>query len=267
MSNCYLAHSCTSTRHQVRCLTRDFGSRNNDGMNLSDSWATRRPVAARVSAAEAVLADLRAAIASGDLAVGGRLPSEASLAERHGVSRSVIREALRSCHALGLTETKSGLGTFVVSDSIARDLDFGSYAANELVEARPHVEIPAAGWAAQRHTAEELAALRGLVQQMRDEDDPLVWVALDAQFHGLIAKASRNRVFESVIVDIREALTRQSETLNLVAGRQEKSNEEHERIVEGIASGSYDHASRAMAEHLDAVRVTLETLVQESDSL
>lgn len=265
--NCYLAHSGTSTLHQVRCLTRVFGSRNNDGMNLSDSWATRRPVASRVSAAEAVLADLRAAITSGELAVGERLPSEASLAERHGVSRSVIREALRSCHALGLTETKSGLGTFVVSDSIARDLDFGSYAANELVEARPHVEIPAAGWAAQRHTAEELAALRGLVQQMRDEDDPLVWVALDAQFHGLIAKASRNRVFESVIVDIREALTRQSETLNLVAGRQEKSNEEHERIVEGIASGSYDHASRAMAEHLDAVRMTLETLVQESDSL
>lgn len=248
-------------------MTRDFGSRDNDGMNLSDSWATRRPVAARVSAAEAVLADLRAAITSGELAVGERLPSEASLAERHGVSRSVIREALRSCHALGLTETKSGLGTFVVSDSIARDLDFGSYAANELVEARPHVEIPAAGWAAQRHTVEELAALRGLVQQMRDEDDPLVWVALDAQFHGLIAKASRNRVFESVIVDIREALTRQSETLNLVAGRQEKSNEEHERIVEGIASRSYDHASRAMAEHLDAVRITLETLVQESDPL
>ncbi|KAF0958327.1 Transcriptional regulator NanR [Rhodococcus sp. T7] len=245
-------------------LTPSPGRAQNIPMNLSDSWAARRPVTARVSAAEAVLADLRDAITSGELSVGERLPSEASLAARHGVSRSVIREALRSCHALGLTETKSGLGTFVVSDSIARDLDFGNYAANELVEARPHVEIPAAGWAAQRHTAEDLAALRGLVDQMRDEDDPLVWVSLDAQFHAFIARTSRNRVFESVIVDIREALTRQSETLNLVAGRQQKSNDEHDRIVDGIASGSYDKAARAMAEHLDAVRVALESVVGEA---
>src|SRR6478672_4933132 len=82
-----------------RCpvLTATSGRGNNILMNLSDSWAARRPVTARVSAAEAVLADLREAITSGELSVGERLPSEASLAARHGVSRSVIREALRSC--------------------------------------------------------------------------------------------------------------------------------------------------------------------------
>ncbi|WP_072687179.1 FadR/GntR family transcriptional regulator [Rhodococcus marinonascens] len=233
-------------------------------MDLSDSWVVRRPVTARVSAAEAVLTDLRDAITSGALSVGERLPAEASLATRHGVSRSVIREALRSCHALGLTETKSGLGTFVVSNSIARDLDFGSYAAQELVEARPHVEIPAAGWAAQRHSDEDVEVLCGLVDRMRDESDPLVWVALDAQLHGLIARMSGNRVFESVIVDIRETLTRQSETLNLLAGRREKANDEHARIVSGIASGIYDQAARAMAEHLDAVRAALKSVVGES---
>lgn len=233
-------------------------------MNLSDNWAVRRPAVSRVSAAEAVLTDLRDAITSGDLAIGQRLPSESSLAARHGVSRSVIREALRSCHALGLTETKSGLGTFVVSDSVARDLNFGSYAANELVEARPHVEIPAAGWAAQRRSTEDLVALHELVDQMRGEEDPLAWVALDAQFHALVAKVSRNRVFESVAADIREALTRQSETLNLVAGRQHKSDEEHARIVRGIESGRYELAAQAMADHLNAVRLALESVVGES---
>lgn len=245
-------------------LTRRISRGQNVPMSLSDSWVARQPAIARVSAAEAVLADLRGAITSGDIAVGTRLPSESSLAARYGVSRSVIREALRSCQALGLTETRTGLGTFVISDRGTGDLDFGNYAANELMEARPHVEIPAAGWAAQRHTAEELATLRGLVYQMREEDDPLVWVTLDAQFHANIARASRNRVFESVIVDIRDALTRQSETLNLVAGRQRKSNDEHDRIVAGIASGKYEAAAQAMADHLDAVRMALETVVGES---
>lgn len=229
-------------------------------MNLSDSWATKAPTATRVSAAEAVFADLRAAIASGDLAVGDKLPSEAALAARHSVSRSVIREALRSCHALGLTETKTGLGTFVVRDRVGNDLDIGNYAARELMEARPHVEIPAAGWAAERRTEEELRDLVALTDEMRTEDDHEAWVVLDARFHTAVARASKNRVFESVVIDIRDALTRQSETLNLVARRQERSNREHDAIVEGIRTGSYDAAAAAMAAHLDAVREAVESL-------
>ena len=119
-------------------------------MSLSDSWAVSPPTATRVSAAEAVFADLRDAIVSGRVAVGEKLPAESALATRHSVSRSVIREALRSCTALGLTETKTGRGTFVIADRVTGDLDIGNYAARELMEARPHVEIPAAGWAAER---------------------------------------------------------------------------------------------------------------------
>ena len=88
---------------------------------MTSSWADRRPVATRVSAAEAVFTDLRQAIESGDLPVGERLPSEAALGERYAVSRSVVREALRSCTALGLTETRTGRGTFVVSSTASHD--------------------------------------------------------------------------------------------------------------------------------------------------
>lgn len=229
-------------------------------MDLSDSWAVRQPTATRVSAAEAVFEDLRAAIASGELPVGSKLPSEAALATRHSVSRSVIREALRSCHALGLTETKTGRGTFVLRDRVGSDLHIGNYAARELMEARPHVEVPAAGWAAQRRTEDELESLTALAGEMRGEEDPEAWVLLDVAFHTAIARASRNRVFESVVVDIREALTRQSETLNLVAHRQEQSNIEHDAIVDGIRSGEYEAAARAMTAHLDAVRNAVESL-------
>lgn len=229
-------------------------------MSLSDSWAVRQPTATRMSASEAVFADIRDAIVSGQIAVGDKLPAEAALAARHGVSRSVIREALRSCTALGLTETKTGRGTFVVRDRVTGDLDIGNYDARELMEARPHVEIPSAGWAAERRTDDDLQVLEGLVDEMRGEDDHQAWVLLDGQFHTAIARASKNRVFEAIIVDIRGALTAQSETLNLVAHRQQKSNIEHDLIVAGIRSGSYDAAADAMAAHLDAVRGAVESL-------
>lgn len=213
-----------------------------------------------MSAAEAVFADLRDAIVSGQIDVGGRLPAESALAARYGVSRSVVREALRSCTALGLTETKTGKGTFVVRDRITGDLDIGEYDARELMEARPHVEIPAAGWAAERRTEEDLRALAELTDAMRAENDHRAWVILDGRFHTAVARASKNRVFEAITVDIREALTRQSETLNLVAHRRGTSNDEHDRIVAGIRSGDYDHAADAMAAHLAAVRGAVESL-------
>lgn len=229
-------------------------------MSLSDSWAVRQPTVTRLSAAEAVFEDIRDAIVSGQIAVGDKLPAESALATRHGVSRSVIREALRSCTALGLTETKTGRGTFVVRDRVTGDLDIGNYEARELMEARPHVEIPSAGWAAERRTDDDLAVLEGLTNEMRSEDDHQAWVLLDGQFHTAIARASKNRVFEAIIVDIRGALTRQSETLNLVAHRQQKSNVEHDLIVAGIRSGNYQQAADAMAAHLDAVRGAVESL-------
>ena len=64
-------------------------------MSLSDSWTAGQSEFTRLSASEAVLADLRSAIEKGDLEVGAKLPSEAAMASRYGVSRSVVREALR----------------------------------------------------------------------------------------------------------------------------------------------------------------------------
>ncbi|WP_380171924.1 FadR/GntR family transcriptional regulator [Kineococcus sp. DHX-1] len=224
------------------------------------SWADRAPAVTRVGAAEAVFADLRDAILGGELPVGTRLPSEAALAERHGVSRSVVREALRSCHALGLTEPRTGLGSFVVHDSVEPDPVFGSFAASELLEARPLVEVPAAGWAALRHSASELTELRGLVEAMRGEPDPQEWAVLDGRLHGLIAQASRNRVIVSVLAAVREASTAQSQALNLLPDRREHSDEEHARIVEAIATRDDAAARDAMSAHLDAVGSALRTL-------
>lgn len=252
-------------------------------MNLSDSRTAGQPAEsgadlgaqgqstaqrpaqplARLSAAEAVFNAIRGDIESGQVPVGGKLSSEAALSQHYGVSRSVIREALRSCTALGLTVTKTGRGTFVVSNTVAGDLTLGQYSARDLTEARPHIEVPAAGLAAQRRTGEELETLRQIVEAMVTETDPESWVALDSSFHAAIARASGNKVFASVVGDIRSALAFQSETLNMVADRQHASDIEHQQILAAIEAGSADAASEAMAAHLRAVGVALDSILNK----
>jgi DNA-binding FadR family transcriptional regulator len=207
---------------------------------------------------------IRADIETGKVAVGAKLSSEAALAQQYGVSRSVIREALRSCTALGLTVTRTGRGTFVVADHVANDLVLGQFSARDLNEARPHIEVPAAGLAAERRTAEDLEVLRSMVASMAGETDPEAWVALDSGFHAAIARASGNKVFESVVADIRDALTHQSETLNLVTeDRQHASNVEHQAILDAIEAGSAADASAAMSAHLRAVGEALDAILKQ----
>ena len=233
-------------------------------MNLSDSRTAGQPASlplARLSAAEAVFNAIRQDIESGRLEVGSKLSSEATLSQQYAVSRSVIREALRSCTALGLTVTKTGKGTFVVANKVANDLTLGQYSARDLTEARPHIEVPAAGLAAERRSDEELETLRHIVAAMSTETDPESWVALDSSFHAAIARASRNKVFASVVADIRDALAHQSETLNMVADRQHASDVEHQDILAAIEAGSAEKARAAMASHLQAVGLALDSIL------
>jgi GntR family transcriptional regulator, transcriptional repressor for pyruvate dehydrogenase complex len=229
-------------------------------MNLPDSWTDRRSAILRRNAAESVFEDLCSAIESGELPIGVKLPPEAALAERYGVSRSVIREALRSCQTLGLTSTKTGSGTIVVS-SHASVPHYGRFSARDLVEARPYLEVPAAGWAARRRTEAQLADLSRLVEEMDAEADPARWVKMDAQFHLGIAQASGNEVFATVVAAIRDALSQQSRMLNAsIAERRAASNEEHRKILDAIASGDFADASDRMRQHLDKVEEALNTL-------
>ena len=92
-------------------------------MNLSDSRTAGQPLK-RVSAMEAVLSQLRTAIEEGAVQVGDKLPAESALSAEFGVSRAVVREALRGLQALGLTESRTGRGTFVVSARAAEHMSF-----------------------------------------------------------------------------------------------------------------------------------------------
>lgn len=229
-------------------------------------WLADSSPVSRKSAAEIVFEDIRLAIASGRLSVGTRLPSEAQLAEKYSVSRPIVREALRSLQTLGLTHTRTGSGTYVLKTSPGPELSYGGYSARDLIEARPFIEVPAAGWAAIRHTDDQMAKLIDLCDRMEKQTDPHKWVLLDTEFHSMIALASGNAMFAKIVADARVALSRQSELVNLMAGRREASNIEHRQIAEAIKSGSEEQARLAMQSHLGQVKLAVTTIMAKEKS-
>jgi DNA-binding FadR family transcriptional regulator len=232
-------------------------------VNLPDSWTDKPATILRRNAAESVFEDLCSAIENGELPVGVKLPPESALAERYGVSRSVIREALRSCQTLGLTSTKTGSGTIVVSSHPSAPR-YGKFSARDLIEARPNIEVPAAGWAARRRSEADLAELARINDEMQAEPDLVKWVRLDSQFHLAIAKASGNEVFATVVAAIRDALSEQSRMLNAtIVHRRTASNAEHGKILDAITSGDFADASNSMRQHLDKVEEAVTKLAGE----
>lgn len=231
----------------------------------ADFLSKTNPIS-RKSAAESVFEDLRQAIVSGRLVVGTRLPAETHLAEKYGVSRPIVREALRSLQTLGMTQTRTGSGTFVLTDQPSRELNYSGYSARDLLEARPFIEVPAAGWAAVRRSGEQMARILKLCDAMDAQEDPHKWVKLDSEFHSAIAEASGNSLFAKVVADARDSLSQQSELLNIMAHRRIASNVEHRLIAEAIAVGSAETARSAMEAHLGQVKQVVTSIIGEEEA-
>lgn len=230
-------------------------------MNEVTSWLSSTTPVDRKNAAETVFEDIHAAIVSGRLPVGARLPSELQLAGNFRVSRPVIREALRSLQTLGLTQTRTGSGTFVTMAAPDPKLNYGICSARDLLEARPHIEVPAAGLAALRRSGEQAAQLLALCVEMEHEEALSEWGLLDSQFHSVIIEAAGNAIFARIVTDIKTAMMRQSALLNLMAHRRASSNAEHRRIAEAIAAGHEQEARDAMSAHLSEVKSVMKEII------
>jgi len=209
----------------------------------------------RINAMESVRDRLRDLIASGDLEVGERLPSEHELARSFGVSRPVIREALGSLSSLGLVASQNGRGWRVIAmgPSSLGPSAFGRTAIDELHEVRCLLEIPGAGLAAQRRTTVQLAALTETVDAHARCREPAAWVQGDLEFHVELAKATGNRVHARLVQEFRELQCQQSLALAQIDGRMERAEAEHRRVLDAVRDQRPDEASGAMAEHLQRI--------------
>jgi GntR family transcriptional repressor for pyruvate dehydrogenase complex len=158
------------------------------------------------TASERVAALIHRQIVDGVLAAGDRLPQERELAAQLGVSRSALREAIRTLAGLGVLETRRSSGTYVTALQ-PRDLLTGmgmaasvlsAESVTDLAELRRILEPAAAGLAATRATPEDLARLEALHDEMERTSDPAGFAELDAEFHRVVVAAAGNQVVTAV---------------------------------------------------------------------
>jgi DNA-binding GntR family transcriptional regulator len=187
-------------------------------------------------------AAIREDVVVGVFAPGQRL-TEDSLAERFGVSRIPIREALRMLATEGFVRIQPYYGTFVAQLSAAE--------AADLLEIRSMLEPLAAAWAAERHTTEHLAELREIVREGRQAafvGELARLPALNTRFHALLAEASGNTSLNAIVAQLRHKIAWvYAVELNR---RAVDSWTEHQLIVDALESGDTDLARAVMVEHI-----------------
>lgn len=136
---------------------------------------------------------------SGELPVGGRLPSERDLSERYGASRSTIREAIVMLELQGVVKVKQGAGIFFVEHMDSNSLigeaesDIGPF---ELLQARQLLETNIASFAATQISATHVREMRSLLKAQEEEinGDSKRFNELDHKFHMVIADATQNNM-------------------------------------------------------------------------
>jgi GntR family transcriptional regulator, transcriptional repressor for pyruvate dehydrogenase complex len=209
-------------------------------------------------ASDEVASQLRRLITEGGLKEGDRLPSEYNLSTTFGVSRPIVREALRELRSLGLVVSKTGSGTFVAS-TVPRPLLLG-YTVDELHEVRSHLEVPGAGFAAERRTEQQLADLEAIVQRMLESDDRRTYAELDAAFHAGLARCSANSLHVRLVGELHELIIENSDVVMVVEEqRRPEGMSEHREILDAVRKQDAPAAREAMARHLRGATRPLRT--------
>ncbi len=200
---------------------------------------------------EFVYAAVRDDIASGRLRPGDRL-RETEIAERMGVSRTPVREALKRLEADGLVSFGQPRGLTVTDLSHGQILDL--YAMREVLEGA------AARFAAERASPLEVATLRQILEQHKSATAPDEVAAANRQLHGAIVSAAHNIYLQRVMNVLSDALVLLGTTTYSVPGRIASGWKENAEIVDCIARGDAVAAEKAAQAHIraaGAIRVAM----------
>lgn len=221
----------------------------------------------RVSLSEKIVSQITDAIIGGSLAPGDRLPPERELAEQFGVSRTVVRDAIKTLSGRGILQVRRGAGIFVSSSGrqvidriggLSDLLPLEGAGLRDLFEIRRTLEIEAAGWAADRRSEHHVERLREIVSGARGHSgEPDVIGERDARFHLAIAEASQNLVLVRVMLTLLDLLGTARRRSLSIPGRPDLSLEQHEKVLSAIEAGDPRAARRAMLEHLASVEQSI----------
>lgn len=213
---------------------------------------------------------LRAQIRAGKIALGAKLPTEAEIIATHGVSRTVVREAISRLSAQGVVVTRHGIGTFVSETGAvgkflidAAELDT-VLEVLAVLELRISLESEAAGLAAARRTTAQLKRLRrdcdGFARSIAQGGET---IKSDFAFHLHVAEATGNRYFAHLMAYLGTMIIPRTRVNTANLARADRSAylhrvcREHETIYAAIAGRNADAARDAMRTHLTNSRERL----------
>lgn len=200
---------------------------------------------------------------------GDELPSEGQLVDLFGVSRAVVREAMRAAEAQGLVRTRQGKPAVIsepnaqpVEDFAVRSVLRDKRSALELTEVRKALEVHAARLAALRvrqdeaATAPDVAAARGALDALRScPQDAAERAARDLAFHHALAGIGGNAILAQVLAALDRALHDSREEHHRAAMRRGQEPSvlvtEHGEVLQAVLSGDPRRAISAMESHLD----------------
>jgi GntR family transcriptional repressor for pyruvate dehydrogenase complex len=220
-----------------------------------------------------VMNKIRQMIIDGGLAEGDRLMSERELSDTLKVSRTVIREALKSLELLGVVEVKAG-GTYISAPDLKNILESFSYslvldqvAIHELLETRKMIEIQAVKLAATRRTDSDLSALADILRTMKKamlENDFQSSVEADYKFHFQLVKACQNRVLIRLMETIsglyQEVMAVTRRELGRFSGMDEGIYGQHLEIYKAIKNQDAQLAEISITNHLQSLEEELQMI-------
>lgn len=217
---------------------------------------------------------IRELIQSGELPPGSRLPPEPRLAAQLGVSRNLMREAVKALVLARVLEIRRGDGTYVTSLEPAVLLEGLSSAVEllrgdtllELTEVRRLFEPIATGLAASRISADGLARIEGHLAAMRQaRDDVELLNEHDAAFHRAVIAATGNQTLASLLEGISSRTVRARVWRGMVDGNAaERTVAEHEAIYQALAAGDAALAQAAALMHVSNTEKWLRNHLVES---
>jgi GntR family transcriptional repressor for pyruvate dehydrogenase complex len=240
---------------------------------MSDAHGTSTPadlfktVERESTLATRVTHEIERLIVDGRLQPGERLPSERELADQFGVSRTVVREAVRGLVAKGMLEVRPGSGTIIrsptaktVAQSMSLFLRGGQAELDhaKVYEVRRVLEIEIAGLAAERRTAEDLARLEAILSEMETivNQAPLApserdrYAGIDVAFHSALAQATHNELFSLLLDSVVDVMIKVRQMGFNVPGSPIAALGFHRAILAQVTAGSPDGARQAMRTHL-----------------
>lgn len=194
-------------------------------------------------------------ITENGLVPGDRLPPERELAQRLGVSRATLSQALVALEVIGAVVVRHGDGTVLTSRArtgpVIEAIRAHADRLPEIIEARDALESKLAALAASRRTEADLAAIRTALEQM--ETDIAAGgrgVDADEAFHSAVTAAARSELLAQMMAAL-QGLIRETRLESLSQpGRPRESLAGHHRIADAIAAGNPDAAAQAMHEHV-----------------